>query len=481
MKPFRVLTHLCWILTVWTASDAAGQPPGSPDSSPAETASELIVQPGEAVQWTDTRSDWQILAAIDGGVLRTFTGPLIAPTSGDHWLAMASRDALGTWSAIAWTRLRVDAEPPQVELAADPAPVLVAPDQAWVKAGTLVVAQAHDAVSGVAQLTLKAADQQVEQAGDRVSLRLGERAGEVSARAWAVDRVGQRSADATLVLRIDPDPPEGEIVPQGPYVPAEEGVTWVLAPTTHLEPHWRDAGSGVAAWSAWIDEQEVAPTAWQGPWPAGPHSVAAAVRDRVGNVGRIGPLRVIVDAAGPQISWQVTSPGVQGDDGVTYYVPPVNVEIRAQDEVAGVALVTSATDGTHFTPFAGQREVAGEELVIRAQDRVDNWTEERATWQLDRDPPTIRVLAPDGQAIPVGARHTLQQGDSLTVAAEDPRSGVAQATYCLKGPPCRVLPRVITMSEAGEFLLEISAQDRAGHSVVERWTITVLHRSGGKP
>ncbi len=464
-----------------TASAAAEAGPGAGDTPV------LIVAPGGEVRLESPEDGARVEAAFDGGALRSVPGSIAAPGAGDHWLAVASRDRAGNLSPIHWLRVRVDGSPPRVELEPRPPAVAGTPDRAggksWLPPGGSVAARGSDDLAGVAQLTLAAAAEAREVEATELTLPLPA-AGEVVVRASAVDRVGNRSSAATLTLWVDGEPPAGEIRLAGRHLPGPVGGLEgaVLAPSCRLEAAFTDEESGLAGWVPWSDGVEVTAEAWGGPWTAGHHTVAAVAVDRVGNEGRLGPYRLVVDGAGPEITWRVLSAGVEGDEGAgtpdRWYLPPVEVAVEAVDAVAGLEELRGSLDGAAFEAVDGPVVVDGDRLYLEAVDRVGNRSTVEARWRIDRQPPEIRVAAPGARPVAPGGLVSVVRGEALDVRAVDRGAGVASATYVMNRgwpvpPPARPLPERLVCRRTGRFELTVKAVDRLGNASHGVWQVTV--------
>lgn len=438
-----------------------------------EPVTELIVRSGGEVRLLPPRSDLRVEAALDGGLLQPVDGPLTVPEgAGEHWLATISRDALGNVSPVRWLRIRLDDQPPEVELTVRPEPVVDAAGRPWVPSGATVTARADDALAGVAGTRLEVGEAVVEEDDGEVELELTGSV-EVAVRASAVDRVEQRSDEAHRTLSIDATPPGGEILFDGPQTSTAASLL-VIAPATRARAELRDAESGVAGWTALVDGEEVATTAWDGPWTAGRHRLSARVVDRVGNVGEVEPRELIVDADGPSVTWRLLNQGFADAGGETWYLAPMALELSVEDAVAGVESITASSDGQVFTPWSPERTVDAEHLIVRAVDRVGNQAEQEITWRLDREAPTVALRTADGRVRDPGSVLTLVLGEELHVASEDRGSGVERATYRLNRWPPRPLPEIIEFLDRGTFTLEIVAVDRVGHEHRETWTVAVV-------
>ncbi len=435
----------------------------------------------------DTGDVSAIEAAFDGGVLRPVPGTVVAPASGDHWLAVASRDRAGNLSPIRWTLVRVDGEPPELEMRTSPAPVDDEAGRSWLPPGAEVVVSATDALAGVADVSLEVGGERRDAAGDRLAMPLPND-GEVRARGWGSDRVDNRSEPSVLDLWIDAAPPSVEIRIAGPHLEGAGGGLEgaVLTPSSRLEADLGDGGSGVAEWAPEIDGGTVSAGAWAGPWSSGRHTVGGIASDRVGNSARIGPVGFVVDGEGPEISWRVRSPGVANDEGEMYYWTPVEVTAEAQDRPAGLAELRVSLDGASYEILEGPLEVDGDRLHLRATDRLGNLTEVEASWGIDHDPPIVEVVPPGGAPVVAGGHLTVIQGDELEIRAIDRGSGIERAVHAYHIgwplPGREPLPERILCSRRGRFFLNVHVVDRLGNELRGEWVIQVRRapRDGGE-
>ncbi len=465
MLRLNALTLLFCLPVIWTASELLGEEPPT----------ELIVRSGGDLRLLPPASGLRVEAALDGGLMQPIDGVLTVPEgAGEHWLTMISRDALGNVSPMRWVLVRLDDQAPSLELELRPEPVVDAAGRQWVPSGVKVVARAEDAVAGVTSLHLEGGGAVVEEAGELAELELTG-SGDVEVLSWAIDRVEQRSEDVRRVLSIDATPPSGDILFTGPQaVSSAPGPPTVIAPATRARAELHDGESGVAGWTAFIDGEQVVSTAWDGPWPAGPHRLSARAVDRVGNIGQVGPIELVVDGQAPSVSWQLLNQGFAGSDGVTYYLPPMAVDVTAEDAVAGLDRIEVSSDGQVFEPWSRGRTFSGEKLLVRAVDRVGNEELQEITWRLDLEPPEILLRTADGRLRDPGSTLILARGEEIHVEAVDRLSGLERASYGLDSLPHRPLPKIIEILDRGTFELEILVVDRVGHEHRELWTIEVV-------
>lgn len=478
---------------------AAAGPDAPVPEAPGAAAVEpetLVAAPSAVLLPRAQEGGTHLETAWDGGLLRPLDGPLEAPESGDHWLALASRDAAGNLSPLRFVLVRVDGEPPAVHLEIEPAPVAGEggdhagdPDR-WLPPRARGRLRAEDSPAGVARVTLTSGSgietAEFPRSEVRVTLPAS---GEVVLSGWAEDRVGNRSPEQRLTARVDAEPPRCRIQARGPWIEAEEETgedgaaapQVVLGPGATLEAAAEDGESGVARRHAFLDGVEIgeagtAAPGWQGPWRPGRHRAELAVTDRVGNEGRC-RLPFLLDAQPPKLAWRVTSSKAGGStqwQGESVYRPPVTVEVSAEDRV-GVDRVEWSEDGESFSPLPPELVTSRPSLVLRAVDRVGNSGEVQAAWHLDGEAPQIRLRLPDGSAAEPGAHPEIVFGQTVTLEMDDAGSGVAERRVWLNASPLAAA-RVIDFKSPGKHLLEVEAHDGVGNRSRTAWEIRVWRR-----
>lgn len=431
-----------------------------------------VVAPGQIL--TVTLDPGSVLeAAWDGGLLQAVDGPLVAPASGLHWLALAARDDLGQLSELTWIRVQVDDEAPEVLLGTSPEAV-AAGGHTWLPGAALVEARAVDRLSPVVAVRLDSGDGPVEKAAAEASLALEGR-GAATVIAEAEDRAGNRGR-AVLELELDPDPPTIALSFAGPTVEWEGGT--VVAPTTTLESQVTDAGSGTAEVVLLVDGEEVSEGAWRSGWREGRRTAALEAVDRVGNRG-LAERVFVVDATPPGISWSA-APGPAGCGEVR--VAPVMVTVEASDPGSGVSSLEWAPGGSAeapWQPVSGPLRVDGPALLLRSADGVGNAGTVEARWALDTEPPRLALVDPEGRHHPAGETVRLHQGQSVAFEASDDGCGVTERSLAVGLVGWQPLPERKTFSLQGWFHLRAEVVDGAGRRTRAWWVVRVLPAEDG--
>lgn len=422
--------------------------------------------------------------ALDGGLLLPVDGGLRAPSSGDHWLAVASRDPSGNRSPVSWVRLLVDNEAPDLDLVIEPVPVEPAGDTAgdtaggapWVPAGSVARVRAADQPAGIASLVLTAGDERREVSGPGVEVPLPAE-GAVVVTVEAKDTVGNAKALRPLALRVDDRPPVGEIELDGATVERADKV--IAAPSLVATLRVEDAGSGVASAVPRTDGVEVPAESWSGDWTPGTYTLDAVTEDRVGNRGELPKQVVEIDGAGPVLRWRVLSDGVEGPGGAVLYRPPVTLSVEAEDG-AGVRTVQWATQGSTawqtFAGSAGTVETSAAGLELRAEDGVGNVGRESPSWQIDAEAPRWVLRGPGGE-VDAGGEVVLEQDQSVFLEAVD-GAGLSQQEARLLGRRWRGTPLELRFPTRGRYWLGARAEDRLGNAAEVYWWVRVNRRGG---
>lgn len=437
---------------------------------PSDTTVEIVVAPRASLSLDPCHRGLAGEAALDGGPLVP-TCRVTAPDAGDHWLAVASRDAAGLLSPIRFFRVRVDADPPEVTLATEPSAVPGPDGRRFVPPGARVRARARDAVAGVARLFVAAPEEGESALPDEHLADLPAQ-GEVTIRAWAVDRLGNRSAERQDRVTVDANAPRVEIRLVGAR--SDEGGRTVVGPQARATVEATDADSGVERWVGLLDGNETPEPSWAGPWPSGLHRLEAWAQDRVGNRGSLLPIEFIVDHTGPGIRWAIEGTPFTCGSGSAY---PSRVTVTAQaiDSEAGVHALEWSPDGAEWRSAAASFEVTGESAHLRARDRVGNESATEARWTSDEEPPTLSLRAPDGRMLPPGATLSVVLNQEVALASED-RCGVAKLRTAIGDRAWEPAPSLIRFESIGKYRLRAEAVDFGGNRAIGEWTVAVRRR-----
>ena len=88
---------LALFLLPWSSptTSASAAPTPAPPADP-----ELIAAPGSRIVRQLETGETAFEASLGGGLLEAVDAPFIAPASGNHWIAVASRDGVGNLSPV---------------------------------------------------------------------------------------------------------------------------------------------------------------------------------------------------------------------------------------------------------------------------------------------------------------------------------------------------------------------------------------------
>lgn len=410
--------------------------------------------------------------ALDGGVLQPASLPWRAPESGDHWLALAARDAAGNVSPIRWIWLRVDGAPPAVTLATEPGPAVDEAGGSWLPPNAVARAVADDGDgSGVAETGLAVNGSQ-RNGGDETLTAPLPAEGSVRIESWAVDVVGNRGPGQSMDVRIDGKGPRAQMEIEGAVI--EVGDVLAAAPGVRVVVTVGDEESGLASWQPLIDGAVGEPSALAGPWPAGPRQVVVTSVDRVGNRAETPPFRFTVDAEPPEILWQVLTAGVEGEDGETWRQPPVRLSAQASDTLAGVDALFWSEDGGEWLPVEGDLETSRSALRLKAVDRVGNARELNPRWRYDFAAPALGLTL-DGEPLPPNADfREVAVAQLIEVELADAGCGLGESRYSMDGVTWKPAPDSFIFYKKGEYELRIEAVDRLGNRASQVWRLKVV-------
>jgi len=437
----------------------------------------MVVGPGEVLRVEAPAGD-RVEVALDGGVFRPLDGPLKAPASGEHWLALVSRDALGAVSPLRWIHLVVDGEPPECRVSLEPSPVEHPAGSLWARPGTVVSLSARDSGAGPASVEL-VTNGVVTATGERRASGALESDGKVLVGGTCRDAVGNTADAATVELTLDGSAPQGELHLNGRWL--ERDGRFIAEPGIGVSVRWVDAGSGVAETRISRDGQWRKGSELSGAWTEGEHQVEAQARDRVGNEAVAGPLALVIDGTPPVVRCSSETPAVRGPDtaGEAWLPTGSRLVCEAEDAVAGVESLKWSADGRSWHLANGEVPLTEVGVQVRAMDRVGNVQEISPPYRVDTLPPKVEIVSPARGSWPGNGEIVLRRGQSLAVRASDGQSGIVRVEYRIDGAPWSAVRKRVTFRDAGEFTLEIRATDRAGNVALVRRRVLVVRGADG--
>ena len=481
----RVIFCLLLASKSWLSPELAAQTPSADRPTPPSDARDhevIVIGPGQEVR-LGAAAGLRIEAALDGGALAPVDGRIDAPASaGDHWLAVVARDRFGVASEVSWAVLRVDTAAPVTRVRFEPEPVQASGRQILPGAARMLC-EASDDVAGVRSIDCGLVGAQRQTQNERLTVELPWTGGELELAASATDRVDNRSEPQRTTVTIDTEGPVLEIEPRGAFVSGSDDVP-VLGPGAELELSAADELSGVGEVVAYsVDEQPKTERDWNRSFAPGRHRARVTARDRVGNEGHA-ELEFVLDANGPELSWQVSAERSASTQRGEYFAPPVAVAVDAVDVHAGVDTIEwRDAAGADWQPLIESIAVGGSSVELRATDRVGNRSEHTVEWKLDTTPPMAQLVSADGERFAPGDELSVEVGEPLRIVLSDEQAGPAvpaAVSYRRRGwfrdTPFDLRDEV-ALPVQGRFVVLVRAQDRVGNSQTSRFFVRVRARS----
>ncbi|MCX7037904.1 MAG: hypothetical protein NT005_02035 [Spirochaetes bacterium] len=257
--------------------------------------------------------------------------------------------------------------------------------------------------------------------------------GRLTVRVSATDLKGKTNEVSNLIY----DDPVKPVI-GAPFLVAA-GATYTASTSVSIGFTVTDDSSGMAdmrfsndgaSWSAW-EPYAAGPKAWTLASGDGTKSVYAEFSDQVANVQAASD-SIELDSTGPVVTGYQVNSGAAATNLAT-----VSISYAATDAGSGISEMRFRDNGTGWTVWQSYSTPkswtlsAGEEsktVYGEFRDVLLNVTQKTATIVYDTTGPTVT-----GFAIDAGAAATNQQAVSLTCAATDGGSGVAQMRFSNNG------------------------------------------------
>lgn len=238
---------------------------------------------------------------VNKGDLRTYRGPISFSDEGRYVVAYRAFDRLGNISKEKIYSCIVDATPPYFSGSASGS-AFMEDGIAYLTSDTVLALWAEDELSGVSAVYVNLDGQGFSEYTGPSTVS-GE--GKHTARAYAVDNVGNRTKTYSGTAYIDDTPPEVEIVPEDDFV-VLQGDNFTL-PTNSYSVEAFDNIAGVRDITVSIDGSDEfiysEPFAVQG---SGWHTIRASASDYLGNTSSPVNLRFYVDTKSPSTDLEIT-------------------------------------------------------------------------------------------------------------------------------------------------------------------------------
>jgi hypothetical protein len=288
--------------------------------------------------------------------------------------------------------------------------------------------------------------------------------GEHRLRYFSVDQVGNTEKMQEYVFRVDGTPPQTHLQVANPKAANVVGIGSSL--TLSAE----DPYAGVESILYRLDD--AAEQGYEKPIlldmiAEGPHKLLYHSVDRVGNKEPAQTFPFIVDRQPPNITLTLQGP-VHAETGVRYVSPKTEVQLVAQDAVAGATPVRyridgAAADTVYSAPFHLPQVSGIHRLHLESVDTVKNLAQTLVTdLYLDPTPPTTEIeyshpfFERDGDIV-------LTSASKIALNASDFESGVDTVTYSLDGGAEQKYTTPFSVAAIGKHKLAFYSIDHVGN------------------
>ena len=245
--------------------------------------------------WDSESSLENIQYSVDGSPIQKYTGPLSFSKEGRHVIVYRAVDTIGNISNERIYSVITDATPPE-GLVTVKGPVFIEDGTFYLTVGSEVVVWGEDNLSGVDMVWIKIDDGEYMAYTGPIVL---EEEGYHTARSYAVDNVGNRSATYKVSGYVDSSPPEVEILSRDTFVVVNN------ENYTNRANEYRVVAKDeiVGTEKLWVSLDDNDWVAYSGPFKVqsqGFHSLRAKAGDSLGNVSDPVGITFYVDIAPPE-------------------------------------------------------------------------------------------------------------------------------------------------------------------------------------
>jgi len=245
----------------------------------------------------DGSSISQVQYSIDGGKIKVYREPIKFSAEGRHVIAYRAIDKTGNISKETFYSCIVDDTPPKILVSAT-GPAYVLKDKAYLTSKTAIILAGVDNLSGTDAIYVSLDNSPFKKYPGSATIK-GE--GLHTGKAYAVDKVGNRTKTYLVQGVIDNTPPTVEIVTDEELVNLKG--TLYASTDTGFSLKARDAVSGVKDVLFSVNGSDyiayVEPVKAQRP---GKYTVRYKAIDNLGNESRVKTISFTVDAETPEAS-----------------------------------------------------------------------------------------------------------------------------------------------------------------------------------
>ncbi|WP_322793277.1 OmpL47-type beta-barrel domain-containing protein [Bellilinea sp.] len=389
---------------------------------------------------TVTGSGSDSVSGLAGIAMSCGSNPCTVTAEGSTTITATATDNAGNTNSTSLT-IRKDTTAPGITFT----PSGTAGNGGWYRSNVTLSANATDAASGVASLSLSCGSNPCTITAQ----------GTTNVTATATDVAGNSGNNSTTI-RIDSVPPTASLSPSGTL--GNNG--WYVGNVT-VTTNGSDATSGVASTQTRLNGG-----AWGGSsltiTTDGTHTVEGRTTDVAGNQSSTVSTTIRRDATPPSASLNIPAPN--GQNG--WFVTSPTVSTDATDATSGVATSQVRLNGGAWQSNATIGTDGVHTVEGRAQDYAGHWSSTvSGTVRVDTTPPTASVSLP-----PADGQNGWYVSDvTVTALGSDATSGVASRQVSLDGT--NWANNDLTITADGTFTATIRVTDVAGNSQTATATI----------
>lgn len=434
----------------------------------------LYARPGDILPLTAAESNTTLEASFGPGAAVPVT-TLKAPENGLHLLALFARDSLGNVSVPKWYLVHVDDISPEVTLTFSQTPVEGAQGKLWVGPNTRVQIDAKDLHSGVETVWLDLNGSVEKEPQTSLSVLL-EKQGAYQIKGSAQDKVGNQAQTLEKTISVDLTPPQGKLTLSG--IQKQLGDRLILGPNATIEATIQDKDSGLASWTPLLNGNKVTKEQWSGPWKKGRYELSTTAVDHVGNSAKVGHSKFEIDTEPPKANWEINSEIFTNNKGVKFYRLPIEINLKAQDDIFGPCDVEYFQPEIGWRPLKGPMTINETQLTIRSKDAVGNELNQTLTWPQDHIGPRIALKNQAGEALKPDVLSHIKLGDELFPVIHDEESGISRTYFHFNHEAHKPLPDRFRFRKTEEMTITIYAEDYLGN--ISRLQYPILVTRQGK-
>jgi hypothetical protein len=287
---------------------------------------------------------------------------------------------------------------------------------------------------------------------------------------YSIDNAGNEESKKSLKFNIDNAPPIPDVALEGDLFGFKNGQI-VISSRTLMKASAIDSQSNVGKIEYSVNNSAYA--LYSAPVPVsslpGRHIVNIRATDNVGNTSNPVAVTVTIDVQPPKSKHLFIGPIYQ-NNGMTCISPETKIELKAQDDLAGVANIKYSSDGENSTEYLAPISITKEGssiLKYRGTDKVNNQEETQViALFLDKTPPTI-VESFGSKKLNDGEIAHYPKGTTLFLQATDNSSGLKGIWYSINGGNESKYDNALKITRKGEHKIIVRAQDNVGMTTVK--------------